>query len=219
MSPEYQRKQGLADARYQTEYQDWVNSLTLADKRKLDALGLADEDMPKYWASHVSFDHTPEELSSVDPRKQELKWNPNEDSLRIASVAAVEIISKVVPVIFFQRPGAKHPHLLTNDEIHFRWDCLRFATGFFGYDGLSQNQIAALHGRKRQVASFWCRYFIKTLHLPAPARMRNDNACARCREASAKGWETRRNRHNNKPAIISNHKYRNKSEYKRIGRL
>ena len=163
-SDDYTKKQTKRDAQYERDYEAWVKSMTLDERREAERLGLlkpciqrhgngaADHDMAE--SSRAS--HTPDIAALVDHEDEE----PEAHSMG----SATEILRRLVDDI------------VSEDNTRLTIDCLSIALGLRVYAGDSMTQIANRHGITRAAVSKRCVDITQRLKLPPSRAMRSEKA-------------------------------------------
>ncbi len=162
-SDDYARKQAKRDADYEREYQAWVDSMTLEERREAEKLGLlkpclqrhgngaADHDM----ADSPAASHTPDIAALID---RDADAEPN--SMRDAT----EVLRHFVA------------DLLSEGNTRLTIECLAIALGLSAYDGETMTDIAKRHGITRAAVSKRCVDITARLNLPPSRAMRSERA-------------------------------------------
>ena len=164
-SDDYAKKQAKRDGQYERDYEAWVKSMTLDERREAERLGLlkpciqrhgngaADHDMAE--SSRAS--HTPDIAALVDHEEDTPEPAENMgDATRILRHLVADII--------------------TEDNTRLTIDCLAIALGLRVYAGDSMTTIAKRHGITRAAVSKRCVDIIERLKLPPSRAMRSENA-------------------------------------------
>jgi len=163
-SDDYTKKQAKKDAQYERDYEAWVKTMTLEERREAEKLGLlkpclqrhgngaADHDMAE--SSRAS--HTPDIAALVDHEDEA----PETQSMG----SATEILRRLVADI------------VSEDNTRLTIDCLTIALGLRVYSGDSMTTIAKRHGITRAAVSKRCVDIIERLKLPPSRAMRSEQA-------------------------------------------
>ena len=163
-SDDYAKKQTRRDGEYEREYEAWVKSMSLEERREAEKLGLlkpclqrhgngaADHDM----ADSPAASHTPDIAALVEP---------DDDPPETQSMgSATEILRRLVADIVFE------------DNTRLTIDCLTIALGLRVYSGDSMTMIAKRHGITRAAVSKRCVDITERLKLPPSRAMRSETA-------------------------------------------
>jgi len=163
-SDDYAKKQAKKDAEYEREYDAWVKSMTLDERREAEKLGLlkpclqrhgngaADHDMAE--SSRAS--HTPDIAALVDHE---------EEAAEVHSMgSATDMLRRLVADI------------VAEDNTRLTIDCLTIALGLRVYSGDSMTRIAKRHGITRAAVSKRCVDITERLKLPPSRAMRSELA-------------------------------------------
>lgn len=163
-SDDYAKKQPQRDAQYERDYEAWVKSMTLEERREAEKLGLlqpciqrhgngaADHDMAE--SSRAS--HTPDIAALIDREDEALEAH--------SMGSATEILRRLVADI------------VAEDNTRLTIDCLTIALGLRVYSGDSMTTIAKRHGITRAAVSKRCVDIIERLKLPPSRAMRSEQA-------------------------------------------
>jgi hypothetical protein len=177
-SDDYAKKQAKRDAEYERDYEAWVKSMTLEERREAEKLGLlkpclqrhgngaADHDMAE--SSRAS--HTPDIAALVDHEDEV----PEAHSMG----SATEILRHLVADI------------LAEDNTRLTIDCLTIALGLRVYAGDSMTTIAKRHGITRAAVSKRCVDITERLKLPPSRAMRSEQARRIYRNAQLKRYRS-----------------------------
>ena len=171
---DYTSRQSARDAEYEREYQAWVDSMTLAERREAEKLGLlkpclqrhgngaAEQDM----ADSMAASHTPDIAALVD-REEESPGNATTRD-------AIEVLRHFVA------------DLLSEGNTRLTVECLAIALGLSAYDGESMTTVAKRHGVSRAAVSKRCVDITERLNLPPSRAMRSTRARTIYRKAQLK---------------------------------
>ena len=165
-SDDYAKKQAQRDAQYEREYEAWVKSMTIEERREAEKLGLlkpclqrhgngaADHDMAE--SSRAS--HTPDIAALVDREEEdhELLGTNNHDAIDVLRHFVADLISE--------------------GNTRLTVECLAVALGLSAYNGESMTSIAKRHGVTRAAVSKRCVDITTQLNLPPSRAMRSEKA-------------------------------------------
>lgn len=166
-SDDYAKKQAKRDAEYERDYEAWVKSMTLEERREAEKLGLlkpclqrhgngaADHDMAE--SSRAS--HTPDIAALVDHE---------EDTQQEVIAAGMAEANRILR------------HLVADliDEANMRLtiECLAISLGLSAYNGDSMTSIAKRCGVTRAAVSKRCVDITKRLKVLPSRAMRSTKA-------------------------------------------
>jgi len=179
-SDDYTKKQTKRDAQYEREYEAWVKSMTLEERREAERLGLlkpciqrhgngaADHDMAE--SSRAS--HTPDIAALVDHEDEE----PEAHSMG----SATEILRRLVADI------------VSEDNTRLTIDCLAITLGLRVYAGDSMTQIANRHGITRAAVSKRCVDITNRLNIQPSRAMRSKRARQIYRNSQLKRYRSQK---------------------------
>jgi hypothetical protein len=178
MKDDYSKRQYAKDSVYEREYESWVKSMTLAERREAEKLGLlkpflqrhgngaADHDMAE--SSRAS--HTPDIAALIDHQQEDRE----ETSIRNVTDVLRHFVAD----------------LLSEGNTRLTIECLAIALGLSAYDGETMTEIAQRHGITRAAVSKRCVDITQRLNLPPSRAMRSTRARRIYQKAQLK-----RNRH------------------------
>jgi len=174
-SDDYAKKQAKRDAQYERDYDAWVQSMSLEERREAEKLGLlkpciqrhgngaAEHDM----ADSSAASYTPDIAAMVDHESEEAgPSNDMGDATRILRHLVADIISE--------------------DNTRLTIECLAIALGIRVYAGDSMTKVANRHGITRAAVSKRCVDITERLGLPPSRAMRSKRARQIYRNAQLK---------------------------------
>ena len=179
-SDDYAKKQAKRDSQYERDYEAWVKSMTLDERRQAEKLGLlkpclqrhgngaADHDMAE--SSRAS--HTPDIAALVDHEDEE----PEAHSMG----SATEILRRLVADI------------VSEDNTRLTIDCLAITLGLRVYAGDSMTQIANRHGITRAAVSKRCVDITNRLNIQPSRAMRSKRARQIYRNSQLKRYRSQK---------------------------
>jgi hypothetical protein len=159
---DYHQRQATLDAEYGKAYQDWIDSMTSAEREALAAQGLDAPDLPRrstgVGLSSDAAEHRAasclDEIAQPDPDP-----SVSEEDLRIC-----EVIQRLIGELISDR----NPLLAI--------ECLAAVSGI-GYQGNSLTEIAARHGQTRAAVSKRALELAERLGVKNRRVFRSDRAC------------------------------------------
>jgi hypothetical protein len=181
-SDDYAKKQTKRDSQYEREYEAWVKSMTIAERREAEKLGLlkpclqrhgngaADKDMAE--SSRAS--HTPDIAALVD-HEEEQTDTINHDAIEVLRHFVADLISE--------------------DNTRLTVDCLSIALGLRVYAGDSMTKVAKCHGITRAAVSKRCVDITQRLKLPPSRAMRSEKARNIYRKSRTKHHQKKKHEH------------------------
>jgi len=180
---DYSKKQAKRDAEYQRDYEAWVQSMSLAERREAEKLGLlkpciqrhgngaAEHDM----ADSSAASYTPDIAALVDHEDNE----QDEPNSRIGMKAATRILRYLVADV------------IAEGNSRLTIDCLAVALGLSAYNGQSMTEIAKRHGITRAAVSKRCVDITKRLNLLPSRAMRTELARKIYRQSQLKRYRSK----------------------------
>ena len=162
-SDDYAKKQSRRDGEYERQYEAWVKSMSLDERREAEKLGLlkpclqrhgngaADHDM----ADTPAASHTPDIAALVDH---------DGDPAGAVTRDAIEVLRHFVA------------DLISEGNTRLTVECLAVALGLSAYNGESMTTIAKRHGVSRAAVSKRCVDITQQLNLPPSRAMRSEKA-------------------------------------------
>jgi hypothetical protein len=159
----YAARQRRLDASYSREYQNWVDSLTPEDRRKLKEMGLESAYLPcgSGGATKDAAESSRARCEDELPEFEEVQAN---ESPLHASVSDPEDIHDVLRRLIGE--------LTDQNNSRLSLDCLALVTGL-SYQGLSMTEIATRHGVTRAAVSKRCVELTIALRLKPSRAMRS----------------------------------------------
>jgi hypothetical protein len=172
-SDDYAKKQTKRDAQYERDYEAWVKSMTLAERREAEKLGLLKPCLQRHGNGAAEHDmaessrasHTPDIAALVDHDDDE-SGIPNHD--------AIEVLRHFVA------------DLIAEGNTRLTVECLAIALGLRVYSGDSMTEVANRHGVTRAAVSKRCVDITNRLKLPPSRAMRSKRARQTYRNAQLK---------------------------------
>ena len=163
-SDDYAKKQTKRDAHYEREYEAWVKSMTLAERREAEKLGLLKPCIQRHGNGAADHDMAESSRASHTPDIAALVDHEDEVTETHSMGSATEILRRLVADI------------VSEDNTRLTIDCLSIALGLRVYAGDSMTQIANRHGITRAAVSKRCVDITQRLKLPPSRAMRSEKA-------------------------------------------
>lgn len=166
-SDDYAKRQGQRDAQYERDYEAWVKSMSLEERREAENLGLlkpclqrhgngaADHDMAE--SSRAS--HTPDIAALVDHDED------NQEEVIAAGMAEANRILRHLVA-----------DLIDSENMRLTIECLAVSLGLSAYNGESMTSIAKRCGVTRAAVSKRCVDITKRLKVLPSRAMRSVKA-------------------------------------------
>ena len=179
---DYAKRQTQRDAQYERDYEAWVKSMTPAERREAEKLGLlkpmvarhgngaAEHDMAE--SSRAS--HTPDIAALVD-HDQDLGEPISHDAIEVLRHFVADLISE--------------------GNTRLTVECLAVALGLSAYNGESMTSIAKRHGISRAAVSKRCVDITTHLNLPPSRAMRSEKARKIYRHSRTKHHKKQKHAH------------------------
>ena len=178
-SDDYAKKQARKDADYERDYEAWVKSMTLEERREAEKLGLLkpclqrhgngapDQDM----ADSPAASHTPDIAALVDHE---------DDQAGTITHDVIDVLRHFVA------------DLISEGNTRLTVECLAVALGLSAYNGESMTSIAKRHGVTRAAVSKRCVDITTQLNLPPSRAMRSEKARNTYRRSQLKRHSSRK---------------------------
>jgi DNA-binding phage protein len=163
-SDDYAKRQSQRDAQYEKEYEAWVKSMTPAERRNAEKLGVLKPCVQRHGNGAPEHDMADSPLASHEPDIAALVDHEEEQPETHSMGSATEILRRLVADI------------LSEDNTRLTMDCLAIALGLRVYAGDSMTKIAKRHGISRAAVSKRCVDITERLKLPPSRAMRSENA-------------------------------------------
>jgi hypothetical protein len=176
-SDDYAKKQAKRDAEYERDYEAWVKSMTLEERREAEKLGLlkpclqrhgngaADHDM----ADSPAASHTPDIAGMVDHED-----DTQQEVIQAGMAEANRILRHLVA------------DLIDEANMRLTIECLAISLGLSAYNGDSMTSIAKRCGVTRAAVSKRCVDITKRLKVLPSRAMRSTKARKIYRKAQIK---------------------------------
>ena len=180
---DYSKRQKVRDDEYQREYRAWIESLPPAERRQLEAQGLAEPYVAKHGNGSAMGDASDSPLmrEGDDPALIP-DAEPEADNTTCDVESVHSAIRRVVAEI------------LCHANARLTTECIALVSGL-AYTGSSMTEIAKRHGISRAAVSKRCVELTELLDLPPSRAMRSLTARKRYRDARIRS--TRSHEHNN----------------------
>ncbi len=163
-SDDYAKKQTKRDAQYERDYEAWVKSMTLDERRQAEKLGLLKPCLQRHGNGAPDHDMADSPAASHTPDIAALVDHDDEVTETHAMGSATEILRRLVADI------------VSEDNTRLTIDCLSIALGLRVYAGDSMTHIAKRHGITRAAVSKRCVDITERLKLPPSRAMRSEKA-------------------------------------------
>ena len=183
---DYAKKQAQRDAQYEREYQAWIKSMSSAERREAEALGLLKPCLAKHGNGSAMGDAAdsalmrmgddPALLVDADPLPPQ-PAEPTHDT-----EAIYDAIRRVVAEILY------------HDNARLTTECIALVSGL-AYDGSSMSDIAKRHGITRAAVSKRCVELTELLDLPPSRAMRSLTARKSYRAARIRTTQSHERHH------------------------
>jgi hypothetical protein len=179
---DYAKKQSQRDAQYEREYQAWVKSMSPAERKEAEALGLLNPCLAKHGNGSANGDAADSPLLRIgDDPALLVDADPQHPKPTHDTEAIYCAIRRVVGEI------------LCHDNARLTTECIALVSGL-AYTGSSMTEIAQRHGISRAAVSKRCVELTELLDLPPSRAMRSLTARKRYRDARIQS--TRSHEHN-----------------------
>jgi len=164
-SDDYAKKQTKRDAQYERDYEAWVKSMTLAERREAEKLGLLKPCLQRHGNGAAEHDMADSPAASYTPDIAALVDHETEESRQPDGMKdATRILRYLVA------------DLLAEGNTRLTIECLAVALGLSGYNGESMTDIAKRYGVTRAAVSKRCVDITKRLNLLPSRAMRSELA-------------------------------------------
>jgi hypothetical protein len=177
---DYAKRQGRRDADYERDYEAWVKSMTLEERREAEKLGLLKPCLQRHgngapdhdMADSPAASHMPDIAALVD-HDGDLSDDPHARD-------AIEVLRHFVA------------DLIAEGNTRLTVECLAVALGLSSYNGESMTAIAKRHGVTRAAVSKRCVDITLQLNLPPSRAMRSEKARKTYRNSQLKRNRSRK---------------------------
>lgn len=179
-SDDYAKKQAKKDAQYERDYEAWVKSMTIEERREAEKLGLLKPCLQRHGNGAAEHDmaessrasHTPDIAALVDHEGDQSDTPFARDAIEVLRVFVADLIA------------AGNTRLTV--------ECLAVALGLSAYNGESMTTIAKRHGVTRAAVSKRCVDITTQLNLPPSRAMRSEKARKTYRNSQLKRNRSRK---------------------------
>lgn len=178
MKDDYSKRQSAKDAAYEREYQTWVDSMSLDERREAEKMGLLKPCLQRHGNGAPDHDMADSPLASHTPDIAALVDHEPEDREETSTRSVTDVLRHFVA------------DLLSEGNTRLTIECLAIALGLSAYDGETMTDIAQRHGITRAAVSKRCVDITERLNLPPSRAMRSTRARRIYQKAQLK-----RNRH------------------------
>ena len=165
-SDDYAKKQARRDAEYERDYEAWVKSMTLEERREAEKLGLLKPCLQRHGNGAASGDSADSPLMRIgdDPALLAPEVDPEE-------IAAEKPVREVSDVL-------RHfvADLIAEGNTRLTVECLAVALGLSAYNGETMTEIAKRHRITRAAVSKRCVDITERLNLLPSRAMRSKEA-------------------------------------------
>jgi hypothetical protein len=176
-SDDYARKQSAKDAEYERQYEAWVQSMTLEERREAERMGLLKPCLQRHGNGSPDHDiadspaasHTPDMAALVD-HEEDARQTGIEAGMREANRILRHLVAD----------------LLDEDNTRLTVECLAIALGLSAYNGDSMTDIAQRCGVTRAAVSKRCVDITNRLKVLPSRAMRSVKARRVYRKAQIK---------------------------------
>ena len=190
---DYAKKQTQRDAQYEREYQAWIKSMSPAERREAEALGLLKPCLAKHGNGSAKGDAAdsalmrigddPALLVDADPLPPELLEQPQQQP---EPTHDTEAIYRAIRCVVAE--------ILYHNNARLTAECIALVSGL-AYDGSSMSDIAKRHGISRAAVSKRCVELTELLDLPPSRAMRSLTARKSYRAARIRTTQSHEHNH------------------------
>jgi hypothetical protein len=164
MKDDYSKRQSAKDAAYEREYQTWVDSMSLDERREAEKMGLLKPCLQRHGNGAPDHDMADSPLASHTPDIAALVDHEPEDREETSTRSVTDVLRHFVA------------DLLSEGNTRLTIECLAIALGLSAYDGETMTDIAQRHGITRAAVSKRCVDITERLNLPPSRAMRSTRA-------------------------------------------
>ena len=164
MKDDYSSRQSAKDAAYEREYEAWVKSMSLDERREAEKLGLLKPCLQRHGNGAPDHDMADSPLASHTPDIAALVDHEHEGREETGTRNVTDVLRHFVA------------DLLSEGNTRLTIECLAIALGLSAYDGETMTDIAKRHGITRAAVSKRCVDITERLNLPPSRAMRSTRA-------------------------------------------
>jgi hypothetical protein len=187
---DYAKKQAQRDAQYEREYQAWIKSMSPAERREAEALGLLKPCLAKHGNGSSKGDAADSALMRIG----------DDPALLVdADPMPPELLEQPQPQAIYRAIRCVVAEILYHNNARLTAECIALVSGL-AYDGSSMSDIAKRHGISRAAVSKRCVELTELLDLPPSRAMRSLTARKSYRAARIRTTQSHEhNHHSPKP--------------------
>ena len=164
MKDDYSKRQSAKDAQYERDYQAWVDSMSLAERREAEKLGLLKPWIQRHGNGAPDHDMAESSRASHTPDIAALVDHDQEVHEATGTRNVTDVLRHFVA------------DLLSEGNTRLTIECLAIALGLSAYDGETMTEIAQRHGITRAAVSKRCVDITKRLKVLPSRAMRSESA-------------------------------------------
>ena len=180
-SDDYAKKQAKRDATYERDYEAWVKSMTLAERRDAEKLGLLKPCLQRHGNGAPNHDMAESSAASYTPDIAAMVDQESEDGeLTNDMRGATRILRHLVA------------DLVAEGNTRLTIECLAIALGLRVYAGDSMTEVANRHGVTRAAVSKRCVDITTRLNLQPSRAMRSKRARQTYRNSQLKRYRRKK---------------------------
>ncbi len=180
-SDDYAKKQAKRDATYERDYEAWVKSMTLAERRDAEKLGLLKPCLQRHGNGAPNHDMAESSAASYTPDIAAMVDQESEDGEPTNDMgSATRILRHLVA------------DLVAEGNTRLTIECLAIALGLRVYSGDSMTEIANRHGVTRAAVSKRCVDITTRLNLQPSRAMRSKRARQTYRNSQLKRYRRKK---------------------------
>ncbi len=183
-SDDYAKKQAKRDADYERDYKAWVQSMTLAERREAEKLGLLKSCLQRHGNGAPEHDMAESSRASHTPDIAALVDHESEDAEPVNDMAGMEDATRILRYLVAD--------VLSEGNSRLTIECLAIALGLRVYAGDSMTEIANRHGVTRAAVSKRCVDITTRLNLQPSRAMRSKRARQTYRNAQLKRYRRKK---------------------------
>ena len=179
-SDDYAKKQTKRDAQYERDYEAWVKTMTIEERREAEKLGLLKPHLQRHGNGAADHDMAESSRASHTPDIAALVDHEGDSSDDPHARDAIEVLRHFVA------------DLISEGNTRLTVECLAVALGLSAYNGESMTAIAKRHGVTRAAVSKRCVDITRQLNLPPSRAMRTEKARNTYRRSQLKRYRSRK---------------------------
>ena len=179
---DYSRRQTAKDAKYERDYEAWVKSMTLAERKEAEKLGLLKPCLQRHGNGAPDHDMAESSLASYTPDIAAMVDHDADEPVN--DMGGMEDATRILRYLVAD--------VLSEGNSRLTIECLAIALGLRVYAGDSMTEVANRHGVTRAAVSKRCVDITTRLNLQPSRAMRSKRARQTYRNSQLKRYRRKK---------------------------